>query len=98
MDAQTNLRHKNESGSLASIKYLIFIANTTHIEHWICAIGSNDSIVTNAIAIKTLNDESIESGFAFTSPGSFDSITNYSDLITEDHEHHMRGMIAMLER
>ena len=75
VDAQTNLRHKIESGSLASIKYLKGIANTSYIEHWIRAIGANDSIVTNAIAIKTLNDESIESGLVFTSPGSFEPIS-----------------------
>lgn len=89
MDAQTNLRHKNESGSLASIKYLKGIANTTYIEHWIRAIGSNDSIVTNAIAIKTLNDESIESGLVFTSPGScepahlYKSVTKASAIFRE---------------
>ena len=75
VDAQTNLRHQNESGNLASIKYLKGITNTNNIEHWIRAIGSNDSILTNAIAIKTLNDESIGSGLNFTFPGSCELIS-----------------------
>jgi len=57
-----------QSGSLASIKCLKGIANANHIEYWIRAIGSNDSILTNAIAIKTLNDESIGSSLVLTSP------------------------------
>jgi hypothetical protein len=57
-----------QSCSLASIKYLKGIANANHIEYWIRAIGSNDSILTNAIAIKTLNDESIGNSLVLTSP------------------------------
>jgi len=75
VDAQTNLRYNNESDTAASIKFLKRIATTDHVEQWIRAIGSNDSILTNAIAIKSLNDGATGSGLVFASPGSCERIS-----------------------